>query len=112
MFFRTELDLCEKVISGARDPRFGNKTTSLECVRVVVQKVGDVVEDFWWEAWIRHRGGDQGAHPGAGLVLFSVRPTNATRRPLDFLPSRVNVRFGHQLTTAWDRRGEFERNGC
>jgi hypothetical protein len=49
-----EPDICEKVLSGARDPRFGDKAAILERPRHVVEKVDDVIQYLGWE--IRHRG--------------------------------------------------------
>ena len=49
-------DLDEKMVSGAGDPRLRNEAALFESLRIVVQMVEDVIEDFWWEVWISHRG--------------------------------------------------------
>jgi len=51
-----EPDTGKEVLSGSVYPRFGDEATPLERIWVVAQKVNHVVEDFWWEALIRHRG--------------------------------------------------------
>ena len=50
-----EPDIGENIFSGARNPRFGDETALFECLPFVVQEVEDVIEDFSWEDWIRHR---------------------------------------------------------
>lgn len=49
-------NLGEKMVSGAGDPRLRNEAALFESLRIVVQMVEDVIEDFWWEVWISHRG--------------------------------------------------------
>ena len=46
----------EEVLSGTRDPRFGDEAALLKCLWIVVQKVDYLMEDFRWEIRIRHRG--------------------------------------------------------
>ena len=88
-----ELDSGEDVSSGARDPRLRDETTPLECLRVVVQRVDNVVEDFWWEIWIRHRYQRSkasilalilGSFGSSILRRVSVHPTNARLSSLRF----------------------------
>ena len=45
-----EDDLTEKVLSGARDPRFRYEAASFERFRLIMKEVDDVVRDFWGEA--------------------------------------------------------------
>jgi len=51
----TELDTGEKVLSGPRNPRFGDDPTGFECCWFAVQVVDDEVEDLWREG-AGHRG--------------------------------------------------------
>ena len=45
-FGRRKLDVGEEVLSGTRNPRFGDEAAIPECIRFIVQVVDDVVEDF------------------------------------------------------------------
>jgi hypothetical protein len=44
------------VLSGARDPQFGDEATTPKRISCVVKKVDDVIQCFCWEVGIRHRG--------------------------------------------------------
>ena len=55
-----ERDLGEKVLSGARSPRFGNEAALFEGFWLVVKEVDNAVPEFRWEARVRHRGFGQG----------------------------------------------------
>jgi hypothetical protein len=46
----SEGEFAEKVVSGAWNPCFGDKTTRFECFGFAVEEVDDVVANFWWEA--------------------------------------------------------------
>jgi hypothetical protein len=52
VFWRREIDIGEKMLSGARNPWFGDDATILERLWFVMQEVDDVIEDFWWETWV------------------------------------------------------------
>ena len=52
MVLSLEPDVGEKVLSGTRDPRFGDEATPLESLWLVVEEVDDVVEDLWREVRI------------------------------------------------------------
>ena len=54
-----ERDDEKKVFSGARNPRFRDKTTPLQCLRFVVEEVNDVVE-YLWRKTRQHRGFSRG----------------------------------------------------
>jgi len=79
VLFDVEHDFGEKVLSSARDPRFGDKATILECIRVVVQEVDYGIEDFLWEGRVRHRG-SQHVRFGAGFVAAIRSPGTSTNR--------------------------------
>ena len=46
---KLELYPAEKVCSGARNPRLGNKTALLECTWFVAKEVDNGIGDFWWD---------------------------------------------------------------
>jgi hypothetical protein len=55
----------ENVPSGTRDPRFRDQATIPESVFFVAEMVNDVIQNFYWEAGIRHRGSPDKASVGA-----------------------------------------------
>jgi hypothetical protein len=52
----TEIDIGEKMHSGTRDPQFRDKAAIPKRIFRVVKKVDDLIQQFCWEVWSRHRG--------------------------------------------------------
>ena len=84
-----ERDLCEKVLSGTRSPRFGDKAALFEGFLLVVKEVDNAVPEFWWEARVRHRGlGQEGERAIFGRWLSRV--TRRTLAPCNLRVTQPN----------------------
>lgn len=84
-----ERDLGEKVLSGARSPRFGDEAALFEGFWLVMKEVDNAVPQFRWEARVRHRGfGQEGECAIFGRWLSRVTRRSPSPRNLRVNPAK------------------------